>query len=212
MKLVFSPIKNSGVDPREQIPTNLHSERPSQVPCCLPMQTKYITPRLVLSALALFAVARLAADTVETKNGARIIGKISKIDAGTVEVDTSFAGTVKIKQSEVTTISTDAPIAIRLASGTRFDGRVTAAPDGSLQIAGPDGTVTTTVSKVSASWAAGAVDPAVDRHWAYEASADIAGKTGNKEQLGTAAELRATLKTTQDTLQFYGAYDRQISD
>src|SRR4051812_23051399 len=162
MQLVFSPIKNSGVDPREQIPTNLHSERPSQVPCCLPMQTKYIPPPLALPPFALSAVPRLTADTVETKNGARIIGKISKIDAGTVEVDTDFAGTVKIKQSEVTTISTDAPIAIRLSSGTRMDGRVTAAPGGTVQIAGADGTLTTSVSTIAASWAAGKVDPAVD--------------------------------------------------
>src|SRR4051812_9463639 len=136
--------------------------------CCLPMQLNHIS-RVALATIAILGLARLHADTVETKNGARIVGKISRTDGGTIEVDTDFAGKVKIKQSEVTSITTDAPIAIRLATGTRFDGRVTGAPDGSLQIAGPDGTVTTTVSKLAATWAAGAVDPEADRHWAYEA-------------------------------------------
>lgn len=162
--------------------------------------------------IAAFAASPLWADTVETKNGARIIGKIKKIDAGEIEVDTDFAGTIKIKQSEVTSLATDTPIAVRLASGTRFDGKVTAGTGGAIQIAGSDGTISTTVDKVAASWSAGAVDPLVDRHWAYEASVDVAGKTGNKEQIGSAAELRAVLKTAQDTLQFYSSYNRQISD
>ncbi len=154
----------------------------------------------------------LLADTVETKNGARIVGKITKIDAGEIVVDTDFAGKVSVKQSHVSSFSTDAPIAVRLASGTRFDGTVTSGANGAIQIAGSDGTISTTVDKVAASWSAGAVDPLVDRHWAYEASVDVTGKTGNSEQLGSAAEFRAVLKTQQDTLQFYSNYNRQVSD
>ncbi|MGH7943834.1 MAG: DUF481 domain-containing protein [Opitutaceae bacterium] len=167
--------------------------------------------RFLITFLAL-AVVRLSADTVDIKNGARIIGKITKIDAGSVVVSTDFAGVVTIKQSEVASFTTDAPVALRLESGTRFDGRITAGPSGGIQIAGSDGTISTTVDKVAASWAAGAVDPLVDRHWAYEASVDVSGKTGNSEQVGTAGEVRATLKTNQDTLQFYSAYNRQVSD
>src|SRR5215207_9724548 len=175
-----------------------------------------LPPSIIRTSLAIalsgLITAQLSADTVEIKNGARILGKITKIDAGSVVVSTDYAGTITIKQSEVTSIATDAPIAVRLASGTRYDGRVTAGGNGAIQIAGADGTINTTMDKVAASWAAGAVDPLVDRHWSYEASADIAGKTGNKEQIGTAAEVRATLKTHQDTLQFYSMYNRQVSD
>ena len=167
--------------------------------------------RTIIALLA-FSVVRLGADTIDIKNGARIIGKITRIDAGSIAVSTDYAGTITIKQSEVTGITTDTPIAVRLESGTRFDGRVTAAPGGGLQIAGSDGTISTTIDKVAASWAAGEVDPLADRHWTYEASADVSGKTGNREQVGTAAEVRATLKTTQDMLQFYSAYNRQVSD
>ncbi len=169
---------------------------------------------MVLLAAALLGAAQLSADVVETKNGARIVGKVSKIDGGSVVVDTDYAGTVTIKQGEVTAINTDAPVAVRLASGTRIDGKVSGSA-GALQVVGVDGTVTTTVDKVAASWEAGGRDPqivALDRGWAYEASVDIAGKSGNKSQLGTAAGLRATLAGISDTLAFYAAYDRQVSD
>ncbi|MBL9203124.1 MAG: DUF481 domain-containing protein, partial [Opitutaceae bacterium] len=152
---------------------------------------------------------------VETKNGAKIVGKVVKIDAGTVSVDTAFAGTIAIKQSEVASISTDAPVAVRLDSGTRIDGKITGGASGALQITGGDGSISTSVGKVAASWAAGGKDPAVaalERGWAYEAAVDVAGKTGNKEQLGTGFSFRATLAGSQDSLQFYTAYDRQVSD
>jgi hypothetical protein len=174
------------------------------------MQTRLALP-VVITLLAL-ATARLSADTVEIKNGSRIIGKISRIDAGAVVVSTDYAGVLTIKQTEVVSITTDAPVALRLESGTRIDGRITAGPGGGIQIAGSEGTISTTIDKVAASWAAGAIDPLVDRHWTYEASVDVSGKTGNSEQIGTAGEVRAVLKTHRDMLQFYSGYNRQVAD
>jgi hypothetical protein len=170
-----------------------------------------LTTRLLLTFLALGAV-KLCADTVEIKNGSRITGKITSIDAGSVVISTDYAGTITIKQSQVASIATDDPVALRLASGTRYDGRVTAGTNGDIQIAGSDGTISTSMDKVAASWAAGAVDPLLERNWAYEASIDVSGKTGNREQVGTAGEVRASLKTVQDLLQFYSSYNRQVSD
>jgi len=178
----------------------MHLPKPSQV--------------LLLVAAALLSAVRLAADVVETKSGARLVGKIAKIDSGSVVIDTDYAGTITIKQSEVTAITTDAPVAVRLASGTRIDGRVSGAA-GALQIAGADGTISTTVEKVAATWAAGGKDPqivALERGWAYEAAVDVAGKSGNKSQLGTAAHVRATLAGPNDKLVFYTGYDRQVTD
>jgi hypothetical protein len=167
-----------------------------------------------MACLLALGMAQLSADTVETKSGAKIIGKVEKIDGGSVVVSTDYAGTITIKQAEVASIVTDAPVAVRLSSGTRVDGKVSGS-SGALQIAGAEGTVSTTVDKVAASWAAGGKDPAVvalERGWAYEASIDVAGKTGNKSQLGTALGLRATLAGVSDTLVFYTAYDRQVTD
>jgi hypothetical protein len=169
---------------------------------------------LAFAALATLSCLRLVADVVETKSGARIIGKVLKIDDGTVVVATDFAGDLKIKQSEVTGITTDGPVAIRLANGTRIDGKVSGG-GGNVQVVSSDGTVSTTVSKVAASWAAGGKDPqlvALERKWAYEATVDASGKSGNKSQIGTAGGVRAKLIGVNDTLVFYSNYDRQITD
>ena len=177
-------------------------------------KTQCLWTSLALFALAVFGAVNVSADVVETKSGARIVGKLSKIEGGSVVVSTDYAGTITIKQSEVTAITTDAPVAVRLASGTRIDGKISG-DAGTVQIAGADGVIATPVVKVAASWAAGGKDPAVtalERGWAYQAAVDLAGKTGNKEQLATGFSFRATLAGAQDTLQFYTAYDRQVSD
>jgi len=176
-----------------------------------------LTPALrhiTFLACAALTASLAVADVVETKNGARLVGKVVKIDSGSVSLKTDYAGDLTIKQSEVTSIATDAPIVVRLASGTVLQGTLTN-DAGALKITGPDGQLTTQVDKVAATWPVGAEDPLVvslRRHWKYEASVDITGKSGNSSQQGTAGAFRATLKAPQDTLQLYTAYDRQVTD
>ena len=175
--------------------------------------TRLLQGLIALSIVALGA-SSLSADVVETKDGSRIVGKVSKIDAGTITVTTGYAGDIAIKQSEVTAITTDAPVAVRLTDGTRIEGRVSGA-SGALQVAGIDGTISTQVSRVAASWEAGGTDPQVatlQRKWSYEAHVDVSGTSGNKSQLGTAAGLRATLTGPNDVLMFYTSYDRQVTE
>lgn len=164
--------------------------------------------------MAVCATSFVRGDVVETRSGARLIGKVTKIDGGSITLQTDYAGDLTVKQSEVVGITTDGPIVVRLASGTTLEGRLTS--DGNaMKIAGPDGELTTNVSKVAATWAPGGADPQVavmQRHWTYEAGVDVTGKTGNSEQLGTQVSGRAVLKTPQDTLQFYTAYNRQVSE
>lgn len=179
------------------------------------MNTRLSLKRFCLACVGVFAaLAALRADVVETKNGARIVGKVVGIADGKVTMKTDYAGELAIKQGEVTAIVTDEPITVRLESGTVLQGTLSST-GGALQISGQDGQLTTQVQKVAATWAVGAEDPrmtALRRNWSYEAAADITGKTGNSEQLGTAVSARATLKTPEDTLQFYTAYDRQVVD
>lgn len=178
------------------------------------MKLTHIIRASAVLILGAFSVSPAFADTVETKNGARLVGSVTKIDSGNVYLKTDYAGDIVIKQSDVASISTDAPISVRLESGTVLEGTVSAEA-GAMKISGSDGQLTTTVDKVAATWAPGGEDPrvaALRRHWEYEAGVDITGKTGNSEQLGTQVSARAALKTPEDTLQFYTAYNRQVSD
>ena len=167
--------------------------------------------RLPVAIAALFALlAGLAmADVIETKNGAKLVGKVTKISGGTITLSTNYAGDLSISQSEVVAINTDEPIAVRLATGTRVDGKVTT--EGSaLKVAGKDGAINTTVDKVSDSWAAGGEDPqviAARRRWTLQTTADITGKDGNTKSTGVGLGFVAALVSPQDALKFYGAYN-----
>jgi hypothetical protein len=160
-------------------------------------------------APALLAPGLLLADTVETKDGSRFVGKVLSINAGVVTIDTASAGSISVNQSEVTAIETDKPLAVRLDSGARLDGTVSTS-GGAVQIAGVDGQITTTIPKVAQSWPVGSLDPA-SAHWAYEATVDINGTSGNKDQLGTDAGFSAKRISPQDELDFYADYNRQVA-
>jgi hypothetical protein len=178
------------------------------------MNRNLLIRAFVALAAALLGAASLSADVVETTSGARIVGTITKIDDGKVVVKTDYAGEITITQSAVSAITTDNPVAVRLASGTRLEGRVTG-PSEALEIASQDGTIRTTIADVAASWTAGMEDPqlaALRRKWAFEASVDISGKSGNSDQLGTAFAFRATFAGPSDKLAFYTGYNRQETD
>jgi hypothetical protein len=171
--------------------------------------------KICLSAgLALAALTALHADVVETKDGSRLVGKLIKIDAGKVYFTTSYAGDLTLKQSEVVAIETDHPVSVRLDSGTRIAGAISS-PNGALQVAGPDGTITTSIPKVAATWPVGDMDPAIaalQRHWKFEAMVDVNGTTGNKSQLATDFGFGSKLVGPQDELDLYTAYNRQVSE
>jgi hypothetical protein len=179
------------------------------------MKLHTLTKALAASLLASCVVAQLSADVVETSNGTRITGKVAKIDGSVVVVTTDFAGDIKVKQSDVVSITTEAPLNFRLAGGSVLQGTLSSTGGGAVTVTGPEGSISTTVDKLSATWAPGSLDPeilALQRGWSYEIAADITGKTGNREQLGTSFSARAVQKTVQDTLQFYAGYDRQVTD
>lgn len=178
------------------------------------MQIHSIKPWLALAACA-FALPAVRADIVEIKNGARLVGTVTKVDGGVITLETDYAGTLSIKQSEVAKFETEKPQVIRLAGGTTMEGTVVATPDGKIAINGADGTINTTVDKVATTWAPGETDPAVlklIRKWRYEVGADISGKTGNSEELSYGGSARAILEGPEDKLMFYASTTYKRTD
>jgi putative salt-induced outer membrane protein YdiY len=161
---------------------------------------------------ALLCAARLSADVVETANGARIVGKITKIHGGVVTLDTDYAGEINVKQVLVTKITTDHAVAVRFADGSGIVGVISSPTADKLHIAGSSKSIESPVGNVSATWAAGEEDPdvvALRRKWSYEAAADVTGRSGTNSSLGTSYEFRAKLVGPLDTFQYYTAYNRQ---
>lgn len=165
----------------------------------------------LLAALAT-AFTSLQADTVVVKDGSRLVGTVTQISAGHVLLDTAYAGTLKIKQAEIVSLDTTAPMVVRLSGGTTMAGRLSTTSDGEVSIKGDDGTITTKVEKIAVTWEPGSTDPAVaalQPKWSYQATVDITGKTGNSEELGTSFGFRAKRKTSKEILELYTNYERQ---
>ena len=164
----------------------------------------------------------LQADVVETRAGARLVGKITKIDEGKVFLDTDYAGKLEVKQSEVTGISTDGVIALRLQGGATLQGKVTDSPEGGLVVNGALGESRIRMDKIAATWLANGEDPAVilarkatadkRRRWALQVGVDITGRSGNASSNGVAANIVATYTGPKDALKLYGDYNYLRTD
>ncbi len=77
-------------------------------------------PAVTAVALAsgMLAGGALAADEIVLKNGSRILGTVTGVRDGVVTVDTEFAGTLKIQQDQVASLTASEPIVLKLADGT----------------------------------------------------------------------------------------------
>lgn len=160
----------------------------------------------------------LCADTVEIIDGSKLVGKITEASGDKLKLETAFAGVIEIPMDKVAGFATDAPVFVRLESGTTMLGTVTSDGRGNLQVSGSDGSLTTTTSKVTATWPTNAKDPvvaakeaevaALQRKWKYEANVDINGKDGNTQSQNIGVGFRATLESPQDVLKVYTTYQR----
>lgn len=168
---------------------------------------------LSTACAGLFVAQTLTADVVETQDGSRLNGEIIRIHEGTLVLETSFAGELKIGLDEVVSFSSEDPENVRFADGTVAVGPVQGDGLGQITITGPSGTVSGSTDKVIAAWAPGDRDPIVLareaelegqlRQWSYEAAVALTGRYGNTEKNDYAASAKATLEGPNDRLQFY---------
>lgn len=178
--------------------------------------------RLILSLGLCVSGCALAKDTIETSGGAILIGDIVSFDENHIVLLTDYAGEISVKRAAVRTFSSSEARFVRLQSGTTMAGTISGFEDGRLQITGADATLNTTIGKISESWDIREKDPelvrmenerdALKRKWKYKASVDIAGKSGNSEELGTDVNLLAELLGVDDTLKLYGSVERAEKD
>jgi len=162
--------------------------------------------------LATLLLARIAiADAVITTDGARLLGNITLIEKGTIHLETSYAGTLKISQEQVASFSTDQPRIVRLTSGTVMSGPVESSGNGMLRIKSEDGVLETNTAKVAATWTPGQEDPELvsnRREWRYDASLDLTGRSGNVDKFRLGTSLNAQLKGPNDALAFFFQYEQ----
>ncbi|MGB5177471.1 MAG: DUF481 domain-containing protein [Gammaproteobacteria bacterium] len=110
--------------------------------------TLRLASRLPLLALMQLVVAPLAADELLMKDGSRLLGKVLKQQDGTLEFETTYAGTIKVKWDQISELHADEPVRVMLENEalyettdiTREDGAavVTAVTDGTSVSIEPD--------------------------------------------------------------------------
>jgi hypothetical protein len=168
--------------------------------------------RLLLGSLLLLAAGlRAYADRFELADGSVVLGKLVSAEGGKFKVETAFAGTIEIAQDKLKSFATDEAVNVGLAAGSQVLGRVEPA-DGGIKVVASDGQMAAATAKVAAVWRPGADSPQVrmlkeesakkERHWAYESSLAIAGRTGASEKFGATLGFKATLESPQDKLVF----------
>jgi hypothetical protein len=84
-----------------------------------------------------------------------------------------------------------------------------------MEVVSPAGVAPAAVDRIVEAWPVSDLDPAIvrlQRHWKFEASLDVNGTSGNRNQLGTALGFRAVGTTPTDVLQYYAAYNRQETE
>lgn len=173
----------------------------------------------LLDRLLLFLLAALAplarADILYTNNGAQIVGQITGVKNGRLEVATTYAGTITVLQTAVTGISTQRPLALQLADGTQAEGTVSSGiASGSLLIVTPERTLTARVIDLRGLWESTAnrsTPTGVARAptWSFELSANVNGRSGLKDQLGATLGARASRISARDTFTARLNVDRQ---
>ncbi len=92
-----------------------------------PLQCLFI---LLVACVSPFATA----DTVTLDNGDRISGKVERLRAGKLEMDTPYAGRLWIDAARVTSVETTGDMTVILRDYSRKTGRLVAGPPGTLAI------------------------------------------------------------------------------
>ena len=176
----------------------------------------FVPVPLLVSIFSLVFASVLVAGKIETKDGSIINGKILSIEEGVIKVETSYAGELSIKQSEVVVFSSEETINVATDGGNTFKGTVSG-EEGSIKIAAQGGTFETSVGNVTAAWQPGEDSPeekalkaeiaANERKWQFDVSADISGKSGNSDRSAIGIGASAVLESKQDRLKFYASID-----
>ncbi|MGB5427837.1 MAG: DUF481 domain-containing protein [Gammaproteobacteria bacterium] len=110
--------------------------------------THGLASRLLSFTLMLLAVAPLKADELIMKDGSRLLGKVVKQEEGTLDFETSYAGTIKVKWDEVSELHADEPVRVMLEDEELYettditlengDAVITAVTDGTSVSIEPD--------------------------------------------------------------------------
>jgi hypothetical protein len=171
------------------------------------MRFKYFIVVLLILSLSLTGFA----DTVKTKDGSILNGKITLIDKGVINIETSYAGKLKLKQENVVSFETSSPLEFRLQSGALLSGVVTSKSADTLSIQHEGETKEIITAQIAAGWTPDKIDPEIERSnrkWKNDFAVNLNGRTGNVERFNFGTKLNVRLKGPFDEVYFGFNYEQ----
>lgn len=180
------------------------------------MNKKQLLICLVAAAGVLFA------DEIRLQDGGMFKGEILSISEDCVEIQTDFAGILKVDRARISGFSVDNPVFVRLENGEVRSGTISSPEPGSVEIADAAKKVETSLSSVRQGWLNPEDDPErieeqqaekeTGRKWNYRTVANFSGKSGNSDEKRIGVGLVAKLVGEKDELRLDGAYDSRESN
>jgi putative salt-induced outer membrane protein YdiY len=169
------------------------------------------------SVAAMFAASLLAgfaamADELIMKDGSRLMGKLVKQDDGVVDFETSYAGVIKVKWSEINELIADEPITVLLKNKEIREATNAKNTDAGVVLADDSG-ATETLSPEEIDY----VNPEPWRvgkgmKWSGKINVDLNYERGNSDKDEYHGDWETTFRWRDDRLKFYGDYEREKSD
>jgi hypothetical protein len=163
----------------------------------------------------------LFADEIRLQDGGVFNGTIHSITESHIEIETTFAGTLKVDRDQISGFSVDNPVFVRLEDGTVCSGTISNPKAGEVEVVDAGNTVQTPLASVRQGWLEPENDPELIarqraeeesiRHWKYRTVANFSGRSGNSDERRVGTGVTANLQGKQDELRINGSYDSRES-
>ena len=163
--------------------------------------------------LAVVAVlcASARADRVWLDDGSHLVGKIEKVHADKLTIETAFAGTLEIDREHVKAFATDEPVAAQLVGGDRVVGTVSFDPGAGHTVHDEvSGDRAISVADVTSLWQPGGDSPEAAAakarleearpKWAIRLEGGLTGEEGNTRRLNVNGRVKAKMTTNRHRL------------
>jgi putative salt-induced outer membrane protein YdiY len=157
---------------------------------------------LILSLIAFSS--SVIADVLKISDGSRLFGKIIKVEDGTISLKTKYAGTIKVKQSEVLSFETEDPVLANLKGGKTVTGSVESKGD-KVRIGEENSLGLVNLSQILSLKPDPGKEPKKD--WIFSAGFDLLGKQGNTEEMSLGANALVARKGSRDELKFTAEFE-----
>lgn len=167
---------------------------------------------LLVFATTLLAGFSVMADELIMKDGSRLMGKVLKEDGGVVDFETSYAGVIKVKWSEISEFIGAEPITVLLKNREIHEATSAKNTDAGVVLTDDSGAMET-IPQSDIDY----VNPEPWRigkgmKWSGNINVDLNYERGNSDKDEYHGDWQTTFRWRDDRLKFYGDYEREKSN